>query len=280
MQNNRYQRLLRVTLTAFLVFILWGTISILFKGFDVTSFWGFGLSSLLSVLLIWVIGGKMYGLPKSTITILSVFLVISGAFILNGYKGWPFGFAFHQDILGYKFLKVAWPIPVFWTFFVSSAIMLVHPKKVSNDPKTLFSWSFDAAIVTMILALIIEPLAAKTIAISWAQTGPVLGVPVSGILGWFVTGFISAFTAILASRIWQNYKNSSIKFTALALGLYQILFFALAFKNGTALLMILSSALAIIFLFLAYKNRSKNEPDMQVIASVTETTVEVIEKID
>lgn len=280
MDNNRSQRLLRVIFAAFIVFVAWSIISLIIHPFNITSFWGFGLACIVNILLVWIIAGRTYGYGKATLVILTILSVATGALILNAYKGWPFGLSFYHDSLGWKFYRIAWPLPVFWTFFIANAILLTHPKKISNDPKAIFSWSFDAALLLMFLSIIIEPLAGKTSAITWTQIGPVLGIPFSAFLGWFVAAFICSFIAILASGIWQKQKNSQASYAALSLTIFCVLFATISVKTNTTLLVILSLIYTVIFYFWYRKLKRLQNMEQITTTTVTQTTVEVIERYE
>jgi uncharacterized membrane protein len=56
----------------------------------------------------------------------------------------------------------------------------------------------------MAISFIIEPLAKALLITTWPIQGPILGVPFSAFLGWFITGFIGAVAGIMILQPWKK----------------------------------------------------------------------------
>ena len=208
MYSSKKYRFSKATFAILMVFIIWSLMSLLLKPMDVTSFWGVGLGAAAALLFVLALDLKEMGVKKGAIVFVSLAAVVCGAVWLNRFRGWPFGFLTYHDILGWKILGgVAWPIPTFWIFMTNAAFLLTRPKEMRYDVKLLFSWAFDTGLTVMLSALMVEPILAATTAQAWAMPGPVMGVPFSCFIGWFLSAFVAAFVAILASKPWLS-ENS------------------------------------------------------------------------
>lgn len=201
MNTQKKSRLVKVTFAITLALILWGLVGVFLDRFSVTMYWGIGLGVTAGLLFVTSLAIQKLGIKNGLLVVLPVLATVFGALALNQIRGWPFGFVTFHDILGWKiFLGISWPVPIFWTCIILSMLLLMQPKESSKDPKNLFSWAFDTAILVMFVSLIIEPILNNTSALAWSIQGPFLGVPFSSFLGWFLTAFVAAFIAILASK--------------------------------------------------------------------------------
>jgi len=201
MNTQKKSRLVKVTFAITLALIVWGMVGVFLNRFSVTMYWGMGLGVTAGLIFVTSLAIQKYGTKNGLLVVLPVLATVIGALSLNQMRGWPFGFVTFHDILGWKiFLGISWPIPVFWAGIIVSMLLLTQPKESSKDPKVLFAWAFDTAILTMLISLIVEPILNNTSALAWSIQGPFLGVPFSSFLGWFLTAFVAAFIAILAGR--------------------------------------------------------------------------------
>lgn len=198
-------------------------------------------------------------------------LVVSGSLALNAERGWPFGFAVHHDILGWRLLNIAWPIPVFYSFVTACGVILMQPKTPEKDPKTLFSWAFDAALLVMGMALLSEPLASTTHAITWIVPGAILGTPASALLGWFVTAFVAAIAMILGARLWQANAGPMKMQTLWVLAGFSLLMFGLATNLQAALSQILTAVAFVAFgiwSFVLFRTEKKTKKEASLDPAV------------
>lgn len=203
MDPQKKHRLSNASFVILLIFIVWGLIGLIFWPIKVTSFWGVGLGVIAALFFIAVLYGREFGIKKGILSLLTILILIMGAALLNQFRGWPYGFLTYHDILGWKVLGVAWPIPIFWSFLTASALILMRPKTISHDPKVLFSWAFDTAFSVMILSLIVEPILTSSTAQVWSMTSYFSGVPLNSFIGWFVSSFVAAAAAILIGKLWM-----------------------------------------------------------------------------
>jgi uncharacterized membrane protein len=204
MSPQRVQRLTKASFAIFLLFILWALIGVIFWPIKVTSFWGVGLGVVAGLLYVSCLYIPKLGVKKAVLALSSLLIIIIGAALLNEIRGWPYGFVTYHDILGWKVMGVAWPVPLFWFFLNAALLWLMRPKHMNNDPKLLFSWAFDTAFAMMILSLIIEPLMAASTAEAWSMPGNFSGVPLNCFVGWFVSSFVASTAAILIGKLWQT----------------------------------------------------------------------------
>lgn len=262
------QKILRISKASFvivLLFVFWGLIGVVFWPIKVTSFWGVGLGVAATLVFILCTYLKEFGLKKGFFTLLIITLVIIGATLLNQIRGWPFGFVTYHDILGWKVLGVAWPIPIFWSFFTSAALLIQKPKEVSNEPKILFSWAFDSAILVMAAALAVEPILTASTAEVWSMTGHFAGVPLNSFVGWFVSSFVACAVAILVGKLWQSttFEKQKQFLPVLMLG-----FVLLGLMAAWRLDLILVQGLCVIgvgyFVSLLYKQRKEKRTQQDV----------------
>lgn len=212
MNTQKKSRLVKVTFAITLALILWGLVGVFFNRFSVTMYWGIGLGVTAGLIFVTSLAIQKFGIKNGLLIVLPVLITVFGALSLNQMRGWPFGMVTFHDILGWKvFLGISWPVPVFWTCIIVSMLLLTQTKESSKDPKILFSWAFDTAILVMFISLIVEPILNNTSALAWSIQGPFLGVPFSSFLGWFLTAFVAAFIAILAGKPYLvNQEKSSI----------------------------------------------------------------------
>ncbi|MDF1497437.1 MAG: carotenoid biosynthesis protein [Patescibacteria group bacterium] len=225
----------------------WASYSLLINSFSVTSYWGVGIGFTLALFFVFVILGRSFGYTRALLATLAITVVISLALILNSTRGWPFGIAYYHGILGWKFYNVAWPIPVLWGALVTGFLMLKKPKRISPDPKVLFSWAFDTALLTMLASLVIEPLAKSTLAVTWVSGGSFLGVPMSAFLGWFIVSFTASVVAIIILKPWQNDFFPAHYLLPLSLTCFSLLMFIFSTQQNIVLIQFLSAIGIIIF---------------------------------
>jgi uncharacterized membrane protein len=250
----------------------WASFSMFTKDFSVTSFWGAGIAFSIGLLFIYILLGRSFGYTRSFLATLGILLVITFALVLNGARAWPFGPAHYHGILGWKFYKVAWPLPIFWSVVIMGSMMLRKPKEITGDPKVLFSWAFDTALMTMILALVIEPIVKSANITTWIVPGAILGVPLSAFLGWFITSFIAAIVAMLILKPWDNLKCEIHRLVPLFFAAFFALTFIFATKISLTLIQLLSAIYIIVFLIWTLR-LSKNQNS--AITVIESTTVEI-----
>ena len=202
MNPLKVQRLNKVSTVILLILIFWALVGVIWWPIKVTSFWGIGLGVIAAVFYILCHYFSQMGIKKAALACLAILAVIIGAALLNVIRGWPFGFVTYHDILGWKILNVAWPVPIFWFFLNAAVLLLMRPVKMSNDPKLLFAWAFDTAFSIMIISLIIEPIMASSTAEAWSMPGNFLGVPMNCFIGWFIVSFVASAVAILVGKLW------------------------------------------------------------------------------
>lgn len=269
MNQQRVQRLGKVSLLIFGLFILWALIGVILWPIKVTSFWGVGLGVLAAVFYILCLYLPRLGIKKTLLTFISIFTVIIGASLLNIIRGWPYGFVTYHDILGWKIFGLAWPVPIFWFFINAALLMLMRPRQMANDPKVLFAWAFDTAFSVMILSLIIEPIMTAGTAEAWSMSGGFLGVPFNSFIGWFVSSFVASAAAILVGKLWQVPDEPKPYSLFVILGALTLLGLLTAKNLGLVPVMGLS---VIILVYLGVwfgltVNKKRKEPKPEVIAS-------------
>ncbi len=242
--------------------IIWGAIGIFNNNFNVTSLWGLGIGCSLALIFNIIMLGRSFGYLKALITVSAITLTVTLALILNSKRGWPFGMAFYHSILGWKILGVAWPIPIFWSSIITGTLMLKKPTAINTDFKLLFSWAFDSALITMIIAFIIEPLAKAMIITTWPVQGAILGVPFSAFLGWFITSFIATIVGILVLQPWKKSTIPPLWLLPLAFLSLTLLTLILATKLNLTLLQIFSAILIIFFMLKTLRFRNHQNPKL------------------
>lgn len=260
MKKTRKARFATVLFGLLIAVFAWAAYSLFTTYFTITSYWGVGFAFSLGLLFMYVMLGRTFGYLKGFLATLGILLVVTAALILNSQRGWPFGLAYYHGILGWKFYKVAWPIPVFWSAVITGALLLKKPVNLMPDPKILFSWAFDTALITMILSLIIEPLAKNTLAVTWVTPGSILGVPASALLGWFITSFIAAVAAILILKPWAKQSLEVHYLVPLLFTGFFILLFIFTTKQNIALLQIVSAILVIVFIVWTLRLKKNQNP--------------------
>lgn len=259
MDPQKKHRLSKVSFFILLGFIVWGLIGLAFWPIKVTSFWGVGLGVMACLFFMAVLYGRELGVKKGVAALLTIFVLMIGASLLNQMRGWPYGFVTYHDILGWKVLDVAWPIPLFWSFLTAGALILMKPKVISHDPKVLFSWAFDTAFSVMILSLILEPILTSSTAQVWSMTGFFSGVPLNSFIGWFVSSFVAASAAILIGKLWQLPDQPKpvslcvINLGLILLGLMTAKRLGLVPVMGLCLIVLVYLA---VLAFLVYRNKS------------------------
>ncbi|MDD5725838.1 MAG: carotenoid biosynthesis protein [Patescibacteria group bacterium] len=251
MNTQKKSRLVKVTFAITLALILWGLVGVFLESFSVTMYWGIGLGVVAGLAFVTSLAIQKFGIKNGLLIVLPVLVTVFGALSLNQMRGWPFGMVTFHDILGWKiFLGISWPVPVFWTCIIVSMLLLTQPKESSKDPKILFSWAFDTAILTMLVSLIIEPILNNTSALAWSVQGPFLGVPFSSFLGWFLTAFVAAFIAILAGKPYLvNTQEKSLTLFISLLG-FGILSSAAAHRFNLPAIEIMGVIFSLAFIFL------------------------------
>jgi uncharacterized membrane protein len=255
------------TLFAFLILTFgYATYGILSSDWDITKFWAVGIGISFAFVYVFVMMGRVFGYGRSFLAMTGILAVVGLALFLNGMRSWPFGMVYHHDILGWKILKTAWPIPFFWAALIGGIVTIKKPSEISVDPKVLFSWAFDVALITMILAIVIEPLAFITRATTWVVPGAILGVPLSAFLGWFITSFIATFVAILILRPWTKKIGSIHHLLPLSYAAFFALTFILATKVNVALIQLLSAIYVIFFLLWTLRAGKHQNPLLTVEA--------------
>ncbi len=256
MQKIKKARFLTLIFLILLGLIIWASMGIFSRGFSITSFWGIGIGCTLALIFAGIMLGRSFGYIKGLAAVLAVTLTVSLALILNSARGWPFGMAFYHGILGWKMFGVAWPIPIFWSSIIIGGLMLKKPAKINSDPKQLFSWAFDSAIITMAISFIIEPLAKAILITTWPIQGAVLGVPFSAFLGWFITGFIATVIGILILQPWKKPAIPPLWILPFAFLSLAVLTLILATKLNLVLIQIFSAILIIVFLLKTLRLRN------------------------
>ncbi|MHB8831443.1 MAG: carotenoid biosynthesis protein [Patescibacteria group bacterium] len=251
MNTQKKSRLVKVTFAITLALILWGLVGVFLNRFSVTMYWGIGLGVTAGLIFVTSLAIQKYGIKNGLLVVLPVLVTVFGALSLNQMRGWPFGMVTFHDILGWKiFLGISWPVPVFWTCIIVSMLLLTQPKESSKDPKILFSWAFDTAILAMLVSVIVEPILNNTSALAWSVQGPFLGVPFSSFLGWFLTAFVAAFVAILAGKPYLvNIQEKSFTLLVAILG-FGILSSAAAHRFSLPAIEIIGIIFSIAFIFL------------------------------
>ena len=242
--------------------IIWSAVGIFSQGFGITSFWGLGIGCSLALIFTGIMLGRSFGYVKGFTAVLTIALTVSLALILNSARGWPFGMAFYHGILGWKVFGVAWPIPIFWSSIVIGALMLKKPANITSDPKQLFSWAFDTAIVTMAISFVIEPLAKALLITTWPIQGAVLGVPFSAFLGWFITGFVGAVIGIIILQPWKKPVTPPLWILPMAFLSLFALTLILATKLNLVLIQFFAAILIITFLLWTLRLRNHQNPQL------------------
>ena len=253
MDNTKSQRLETALFTISSLIIVWGMIGVILKPIDVTLFWGVGIALVVFMLFVLQMSSKIFGFWKSLGSFLIIGLIILGAWVLNAYRGWPFGMVYYHNILGWQFLKVVWVLPLFWSLITTSAVLLTKPRKSVKDPRVLFSWAFDSAIFVMLYSILMEPLSNQLGLATWSIEGQVLGVPFTAFLGWFIVAFIASVAAITILKLWPMAKTPlSWKLPALLLAIH-LLLLALAIKADIVVLIFFNIIAMIFFAYKIYK---------------------------
>lgn len=254
-----FVRLAKVMYLALLVLTVWGVYNLMNSPFDASSFWGVGMASAFLLLLSIAYLAQIFGISRALMTVGTGLGVVFGALCLNAYRGWPFGPLVYGDILGPHLAKVAWPMPVFWTAIFLLVLLVMRPKNPTPQPKSVFTWSFDTAIVSMFFSLLVEPILSATGVVMWSVQGPFLGISMTAFLGWFITILVAAFSCIWIGKLWitsmNDYKPAGL---ALALFLVSFLLFVVSVKIGTTLVTIISAIGFLVFLTMSinlYKRR-------------------------
>jgi len=214
----------------------------------------------LGLLFMYVMLGRTFGYVRGFLAVLGIIAIVTLALILNGMRGWPFGLAYYHDILGWKLYKVAWPLPVFWSAVITGALLLKKPATVTPDPKVLFSWAFDTAIITAIASFAIEPLAKTTLATTWITPGSFLGVPFSAFLGWFITAFVAGVCAIIILKPWAKQSLPVHHLVPLSFAGFFCLIFIFCTKQNIAVLQILSAILVVVLIIWTLRLKKCQNP--------------------
>ncbi|MFA6160712.1 MAG: carotenoid biosynthesis protein [Patescibacteria group bacterium] len=221
MDYLKTNRLAKISFILLVLLICWGFIQSFVAPIGITSFWGIGLGTILAAFYISSLYIKEFGIFKTAVCLATLLALVFGAHVLNQFRGWPFGFVTYNDILGWRLpLNIAWPIPVFWTTIIASGLMLMRPNKNMHDPKTIFAWAFDTGLFVLLSAVIIEPILNITTSQTWSFTGGFYGVPLTGMLGWFLTAFVASYATIYIAKLMDfetTDKHASLSISLLAL---------------------------------------------------------------
>lgn len=260
MKNDHHLRLTYLTLAAVSIFVAWSLFSIFQPGFSLPASWGLGIGFLIANAFVYVIAARQYGFARAAIMHLVIFLIIVAAYVLNMWRAWPFGPLVFHEALGWKFYGIAWPAPVFWTYVVVSFLLLMQPRRMTRDPKDLFSWSFDAALAVMVFSVIVEPVVFHGNVLTWLITGPVLGIPFSSFLGWFLTPFVATVAAIFMAKLWVPKPKLLPMQLPFVLALFQFAFFALALELELGVIAIIAAVAAIILFIWSMRLYAKQDP--------------------
>lgn len=269
MEYQKNNRLSKISFILLVLMISWGIAGTLIAPIGITSFWGLGLGTGLAVLFVFSLYVKKFGLLKTVISFGILLIIVFGTHILNQFRGWPFGYLTYNDILGWRLpLNIAWPIPIFWTSIIASALLLMQPKVDTHDPKTIFTWSFDVGMFVLVCATIIEPILNKTASQTWSIPGGFYGVPLTNLLGWFLTAFVSAYATIYIAKL-MNFKfiNPPVSLS-ISLLLLSLLAGFTAYKLSMNLLLI-PSVFAFLYFGHAVHLSSRPKPSPPVISTET-----------
>ncbi|MBU2566393.1 carotenoid biosynthesis protein [Patescibacteria group bacterium] len=258
MANIKLKRIESALFIISCLIIAWGFIGLILKPITVTLFWGVGIALLLLTLFVLATATKILGFWKSISTMLVLLLIIMSAWILNNYRGWPFGMVYYHDILGWHLLKVVWVVPLFWTLIATNALLLTKPNKTIKDPKVLFAWSFDSAIMVMLYSILIEPLTSQLGLSTWSVQGQVLGVPFTVFLGWFIVAFIASVAAITILKLWAIAKAPLSWHMPTVMMAVHALLLVLVIKANITLLIFFNLIAIVYFAYKIYKQKKVN----------------------
>ncbi len=239
---------------------IWSLYGLFTKDFNITSLWGIGVGFSVLWLFVFIMLGRVFGYLKAFIAMVAVTGVVFFSMALNAARGWPFGLAVFNDFLGYKLYRIPWPIIIFWASIINGMLLIKKPSQINNDPKNLFSWAFDASLLVMIAAILIEPLSSAMHAATWINPGGLLNVPFSAFLGWFITSFIAGFFAIIILQPWKKKTGDTHYLLPLSLLGLCILIFAIATKMHIILVQILSPLLILYFLISFLRLKKMQNP--------------------
>lgn len=277
MQSHKTERLIKISFAVLMLFVLSGLVGTVIWPITVTSFWAVGLGVVAALLFMASLTIRKYGIAKGLLSVAIVLMLTTLTFILNHYKGWPFGFVTYHDVLGWKVLGISWPIPIYWTFFTLASLLLTRPAKTEiTDPKMPFSWAFDSAIMVMVLALIIEPLITASTVQVWSVPGGYFGIPLFSFVGWFVMAFVSGFATILIAKLWEvpsEEKPMTLLIAMLGMGLLGVV---ASIRFQMFLVGLICAILCSFVAFWIYKGRGafkrikKDEPAIASPSSVPE----------
>lgn len=252
---------------AFIFFLLlagfiWSLYGLFTSDFSITSLWGIGAGFSLFWLFNFIMLGRVFGYARSFFALCAITLVVFFAMALNSARGWPFGMAVFNDFLGYKLFRIPWPLLLFWSAVINSMLLIKKPDNISNDPKSLFSWAFDASLLVMITSFLIEPLSSTMHAVTWINPGGILNVPFSAFLGWFITAFIASFAGIIVLRPWVKQPGPVHHLLPLSLIGLSILLFAVSVKINIVLVQLLAPVLMVYFLLKYLRLKKVQNPHL------------------
>jgi len=243
--------------------------------FNVMSLKWVGMSFSVGFFFVFIMMGRSFGYIKALLAMLGIAVTIALMMYLNSLRAWPFGMSVYHDVLGWQFQRVSWSVPVIWAAITGGMLTLKKPEQIPSDPKVLFSWAFDTALIVMVLSIVIEPMARLTNAVTWVSQGAILGVPLSAFLGWFITSFIASFVGMMILRPWTKKSNPVHHFLPLAFAGFFTLIFILSTRLDIALIQLISAVFVIYFLIWTLRYGKNQNDSITVIES---THIEITQK--
>lgn len=194
---------IRSVVMGLLATLIFGSIIIATVGrWGTMYFYGATVAALLLAIVALDVWRTAYGWTRALGAFATVVILECASIGVSLYFGWPFGRFQYTGLLGWEILGlVPWTVPVVWTFLLGASLALTRPPSLSADRKDrysqIFSWCFDAALLSTLLDAAIEPVATRAgLKIFSVQIG-FQGVPYQHFLGWFIISFLSC-AAILA----------------------------------------------------------------------------------
>lgn len=127
--------------------------------------------------------------------------------------GWPFGAYEYSDILGYRILGVPFTLGFAWIAVVYNA-SLMSPTKGRYGT---FIRALKVGFWTVILDLVLDPVAYHRSFWTWHEQGDYYGVPWTNYVGWFVIGALMSLCVPLFQIDRQTSRGAVILYQMILL---------------------------------------------------------------